>query len=88
MGPPIPTSRTSLGRTSSRSAPPRSPAGRALADYSFPSDNPVHLATQISQMDYKLKYFEYFGGAVLFSKDQVLATNGYSNNYWDWGYGI
>ena len=54
-------------------------------DYSFPSDNPVHLATQISQMDYKLKYFEYFGGAVLFSKDQVLATNGYSNNYWDWG---
>lgn len=54
-------------------------------DYSFPSDNPVHIATQISQMNYKLKYFEYFGGAVLFSKDQVQATNGYSNNYWDWG---
>ena len=36
-------------------------------------------------MDYKLKYEEYFGGAVLFSKEQVEATNGYSNDYWDWG---
>ena len=55
------------------------------ADYSFPKDAPRHIATQISQMDYKLKYHEYFGGAVLFSKEQVEATNGYSNDYWDWG---
>jgi len=55
------------------------------ADYSYPKDNPRHIATQISQMDYKLKYHEYFGGAVLFTKEQVEATNGYSNNYWDWG---
>ncbi len=55
------------------------------ADYSFPKDNPIHLATRISQMDYTLKYHEYFGGAVLFSKEQVEATNGYSNDYWDWG---
>ena len=26
-----------------------------------------------------------FGGAVLFSKEQVENTNGYSNDYWDWG---
>jgi len=53
------------------------------ADYTFPKDN--HIATSISQMDYKLKYEEYFGGAVLFSKEQVEKTNGYSNDYWDWG---
>ena len=55
------------------------------ADYSFPIDNPIHIATNISQMDYKLKYEEYFGGAVIFSKEQVEKTNGYSNDYWDWG---
>ena len=54
-------------------------------DYSFPTENPVHIATNISQMDYKLKYEEYFGGAVIFSKEQVERTNGYSNDYWDWG---
>ena len=54
-------------------------------DYSHPEENPIHVATQISQMDYKLKYPEYFGGAVLFTKEQVEKTNGYSNNYWDWG---
>ena len=55
------------------------------ADYSFPSEGPRHIATKISQMNWQLKYHEYFGGAVLFSKEQVEATNGYSNNYWDWG---
>jgi len=54
-------------------------------DYSFPGDTPKHIAVRISQSDYKLKYFEYFGGAVLFSKEQVEKTNGYSNDYWDWG---
>lgn len=55
------------------------------ADYSFPGEFPRHIATNISQMDYNLKYFEYFGGAVLFTKEQVEKTNGYSNEYWDWG---
>ena len=55
------------------------------ADYSYPENAPRHIATQISQMDYQLKYHEYFGGAVLFTKEQVEATNGYSNDYWDWG---
>lgn len=55
------------------------------ADYSYPGSKPIHLATQISQMDYELKYHEYFGGAVLFTKEQLEATNGYSNDYWDWG---
>lgn len=55
------------------------------ADYSYPGEFPIHIATNISQMDYKLKYFEYFGGAVLFTREQVEKTNGYSNGYWDWG---
>jgi hypothetical protein len=55
------------------------------ADYSYPSEGPRHIATKISQMGYELKYHEYFGGAVLFTKEQVEKTNGYSNNYWDWG---
>ena len=55
------------------------------ADYSYPEKAPRHIATRISQMEYGLKYHEYFGGAVLFTKEQVEATNGYSNGYWDWG---
>ena len=54
-------------------------------DYSFPKENPIHIATNISQMNYELKYEEYFGGAILFTKEQVEKTNGYSNDYWDWG---
>jgi hypothetical protein len=54
-------------------------------DYSFPNDNPHHIAVRISQSDYQLKYEEYFGGAVVFSKEQAERTNGYSNDYWDWG---
>lgn len=54
-------------------------------DYSFPEKYPVHIATNLSQNDFMLKYEEYFGGAVIFSKEQVLKTNGYSNDYWDWG---
>ena len=54
-------------------------------DYSYPEENPQHIAVRISQSDYNLKYQEYFGGAVVFTKEQVEATNGYSNEYWDWG---
>ena len=55
------------------------------ADYSYPEKAPRHIATKIQQMNYELKYHEYFGGAVLFTKEQIEATNGYSNDYWDWG---
>ena len=61
------------------------PVENGGADYTFPKKAPRHIATQISQMDWQLKYHEYFGGAVLFSKEQVEVTNGYSNDYWDWG---
>jgi hypothetical protein len=55
------------------------------ADYSYPTENPIHIATKLSKYDYTLGYDQYFGGVVLFTKEQVEATNGYSNDYWDWG---
>jgi hypothetical protein len=54
-------------------------------DYSYPEENPIHIATQLSKYDYGMSYPEYFGGVVLFTKEQVEKTNGYSNDYWDWG---
>lgn len=55
------------------------------ADYSYPNDYPIHIATKLSKYDYAMGYDQYFGGVVLFTKDQVEKTNGYSNEYWDWG---
>jgi hypothetical protein len=36
--------------------------------------------------DYTLPYDEYFGGAILFSKEHFQEVNGYSNEYWGVGY--
>ena len=55
------------------------------ADYSYPEEHPIHIATKLSKYQYGLGYDQYFGGVVLFTKEQVEKTNGYSNDYWDWG---
>jgi len=54
-------------------------------DYSYPNENPIHIATKLSKYQYGLGYDQYFGGVVLFTKEQAERTNGYSNEYWDWG---
>ena len=54
-------------------------------DYSYPTENPTHIATKLSKYNYGLGYDQYFGGVVLFTKEQAEKTNGYSNDYWDWG---
>ena len=54
-------------------------------DYSYPYENPIHIATKLSKYQYGLGYDQYFGGVVLFTKEQAEKTNGYSNDYWDWG---
>jgi len=56
-----------------------------LPDYSYPEENPIHIATKLSKYSYGLGYDQYFGGVVLFTKEHVERTNGYSNEYWDWG---
>ena len=54
-------------------------------DYSYPEDHPVHIATKLSKYDFKLNYEQYFGGVILFTREQAERINGYSNDYWDWG---
>lgn len=54
-------------------------------DYSYPYDTPIHIATKLSKYSWSMGYEQYFGGVVLFNKEHLVQTNGYSNNYWDWG---
>ncbi len=53
-------------------------------DYSY-QPNPSHLACSVSQFDFKLPYEGYFGGVVMFTRDDYIKINGYSNEYWGWG---
>ena len=53
-------------------------------DYSYPN-KVEHLAVHVKQFDYGLKYQEYFGGCILFTKEHYEQINGYSNGYWNWG---
>jgi len=54
-------------------------------DYSYPDEYPIHIATKLEKYNYGIGYDQYFGGVILFTKEQVEKTNGYSNEYWDWG---
>jgi hypothetical protein len=56
-------------------------------DYSY-SDVPLLLATNlIGTKNFKRIVFdEYFGGVTLFPIDYFVKINGYSNNYWGWGF--
>ena len=55
------------------------------ADYSY-VDKPIHMATQLSNEDYELQFPSYFGGVTLFNKDDFKTINGYSNEYFGWGF--
>ena len=54
-------------------------------DYSY-EDAPIHLATQLETYNYNIPYPHYFGGVVIFNKENFIQLNGYSNEYW--GYGV
>ena len=54
-------------------------------DYSYPEKHPRHIACYLSQWNYNLRDVEYFGGVVLFTKEQFLEVNGYNTDYQDWG---
>jgi predicted glycosyltransferase involved in capsule biosynthesis len=53
-------------------------------DYSYP-ENPTLLATNASQFNWKMPFPEYFGGVVLFSRQDFVLCNGYSNTFAGWG---
>ena len=54
-------------------------------DYSYP-ESPTHLATNVEAHDNKIPYPQYFGGVVLISREDFENANGYSNEYWGYGY--
>ena len=56
-------------------------------DYSYP-EHPTHLATNFYAGDKKLGlHFEkYFGGVTMFRLEDFERINGYSNEYWGWGF--
>jgi len=54
-------------------------------DYSY-VDEPTHLATNIEVHDNKLPYPQYFGGVVLINREDFEKVNGYSNEYWGYGF--
>ena len=56
-------------------------------NYSY-SDIPIHLATNLLGTGgfKRIVFDEYFGGVTLFPNDYFELINGYSNNYWGWGY--
>ena len=54
-------------------------------DYSY-SDKPLHLATHLQEHDYESTFFDYFGGVTMFNKNDFELINGFSNEYWGWGF--
>lgn len=56
-------------------------------DYSY-VNRPTHLAYNfVSEIEEKnIVFDEYFGGVTLFPISDYLKINGYSNEYWGWGY--
>jgi len=54
-------------------------------DYSY-SYKPLHLATHLQEHDYETTFFDYFGGVTMFTKEDFKTINGFSNEYWGWGF--
>lgn len=55
-------------------------------DYSYP-ETPVHCATNASQFGWQMPFPEFFGGVVLFNKEDLKLCNGYSNRFYSWAGG-
>ena len=54
-------------------------------EYEYPYE-PTHLATNVEAHDNKLPYPQYFGGVILISREDFENANGYSNEYWGYGF--
>jgi hypothetical protein len=57
-------------------------------DYSY-SEYPIHLAAKFKSNDpnfNRVIFDTYFGGVTLFPVEDFEQINGYSNEYWGWGY--
>ncbi|XP_074595686.1 beta-1,4-N-acetylgalactosaminyltransferase bre-4-like isoform X2 [Brevipalpus obovatus] len=49
------------------------------------TEQPRHMSVAIDTMKYRLPYESIFGGVSALSRDQLIALNGFSNEYWGWG---
>ena len=54
------------------------------ADYSYP-EYPTSLISELENKEGNV-FFNYFGGVTLFNTKDFITINGYSNDYWGWGY--
>lgn len=56
-------------------------------DYSY-EDKPIHLITDLDLPEgtSRTLFDEYFGGVTLFPSNIFRQINGYSNEYWGWGF--
>ncbi len=48
-------------------------------------EHPVHMSSKFVKK-IKLPYFEYIGGCLKISRKQFEKVNGFSNEYWGWGF--
>ena len=54
-------------------------------DYSY-VDRPTHIATEFTGDIERIVANDYFGGVTLFPINDFKKINGYSNEYWGWGF--
>eukprot|EP00946_MAST-07B_sp_MAST-7B-sp1_P001499 g1499.t1 len=47
--------------------------------------DPHHLSTTVDTFVYQCPYSEIMGGVTTFTPEQLIATNGYANDYVEWG---
>jgi hypothetical protein len=55
------------------------------ADYSY-KEKPTQLIFEDENGDNIIPYDEYFGGVVIFNKEDFIKINGFANDYWGKGY--
>lgn len=53
-------------------------------DYSYPK-YPTSLVSKVENKEGDI-LFRYFGGVTIFNTEDFVGINGYSNNYWGWGF--
>ena len=57
----------------------------ANVSYRWPGEGMVHMASCVEQFDFKLPYYSFLGGVVMFRGDHYRRFNGMGNFFWGWG---
>ena len=55
--------------------------------YACPAQGPRHMSLRLDKFEYKRSYGpNYFGGSFAISPEHYQLINGFSNEFWGWGY--